>query len=63
MAWEKWIETPDAKRVLDGAASGTYLCNRLYVAFLDGFTMGMEAMMPVKKVSRKQSGQAVRGSR
>jgi len=36
MAWNKWRESPDGERCAEGTATGEYLENRLWRAFMAG---------------------------
>jgi hypothetical protein len=42
-AWQAWLQTDDADSCLKGEASGRYLENRLWAAFMAGFDAGEKA--------------------
>lgn len=54
-ATDTFLASDAGQRVLEGATSGQYLCNRITIAFLAGFEAGRHAPVeaPVKRPKRR----------
>lgn len=40
--WKVWLDSPEGSECAKGVATGQYLENRLWRAFMDGFNAAME---------------------
>ena len=44
--WKEWLDSPEGRKCVKGEATGRYLENRLWRAFMDGFKAAMEMKEP-----------------